>query len=143
MLVCNVHDISWGTKGDNVAKDLGGVVTTKGVDGGMEADVDFPVDKSDINYNYQKFVDSINSVQKVKESGPSKVQLQDDYFRNFRTKTLLVWVFSNALIVTVMTNELLLKSFYKSINFVPGNDFNPYLKVILYNCSFCFIRVLV
>ena len=96
----------------------------------MEADVDFPADKSDINNNYIMFLNSLKTAKKVEVKPPSQSTIQDDYFRNFRTKTLLIWIFTNAILVVLMTNDALLKTIYNSINYVPANDFNPYLKVI-------------
>jgi chitin synthase len=125
----NLNDISWGTKGDNTSQDLGGVTAVKGKDGKQTVEIDFPSDRAAINQNYEVFIRGLKAPREVNDSGPDEKTKQDDYFRNFRTKTVLLWVFTNALIVGLLTNDLILESVYQALNFVPDNDFNPYLKV--------------
>lgn len=51
----NVHDISWGTKGDNkVSTDLGVVEVKKdGKDGKTMVEVNVPTEEKDINAAYE------------------------------------------------------------------------------------------
>lgn len=50
----NVHDISWGTKGDNkVATDLGSVELKDGKDGKKLAEANVPTEEKDINAAYE------------------------------------------------------------------------------------------
>jgi chitin synthase len=81
----NVHDVSWGTKGDNtVAKDLGTVATGKGKAGEVEAEV--PVDEKDINALYEDAIHVLNTKPPKVESKPDVSTQQEDYYRTFRTK---------------------------------------------------------
>ncbi|KAG9102269.1 Chitin synthase, class 2 [Ceratobasidium sp. UAMH 11750] len=48
--MCNLHDLGWGTKGDNgAAKDLGGAKKVKGDDGKEMIEVEVPTAKEDID----------------------------------------------------------------------------------------------
>lgn len=82
----NVHDVSWGTKGDNtVAKDLGTVTTGKtGKKGEVEAEV--PTDEKDINALYEDAIHVLNTKPPKVDSKPDKGTQQEDYYRTFRTK---------------------------------------------------------
>jgi chitin synthase len=76
----NVHDISWGTKGDNVV--FFGTVAT-GESGEVVAVVP---DEKDMNELYE---DSLHVLQTKKPKEEQKVnsgQDQEDYYRNVRTK---------------------------------------------------------
>jgi hypothetical protein len=75
------------------------------------------------------FIRGLNKPREMHENGPDAKTKQDDYFRNFRTKTVLLWAFTNALIVALLTNDAVLDSVYDALKFTPVNDFNPYLKV--------------
>ncbi|KFH65912.1 chitin synthase [Podila verticillata NRRL 6337] len=97
---CNIHDISWGTKGDtSVATDLG--VAKKTADG---VEVSVPTDSHDINNAYDEAVSalSVKSVE-VKQHRDAKTK-QEDYYREIRTRVLLAWIMSNALLVALITS---------------------------------------
>lgn len=46
---CNLHDVSWGTKGDNSASTLGGVKATTNKEGKEEVEIEMLTDIKDIN----------------------------------------------------------------------------------------------
>ncbi|KAF8727491.1 hypothetical protein AX14_007350 [Amanita brunnescens Koide BX004] len=89
----NVHDVSWGTKGDNkVNTDLGVVKT-----GGNEAEVLVPTEQNDINAAYEDALEVLKTKPPKQESKPDAGTQQEDYYRTFRTKyVLLAWTLSNA-----------------------------------------------
>ncbi|KAJ3220523.1 Chitin synthase, class 2 [Clydaea vesicula] len=121
---CNLHDISWGTKGDNTASDLGSVKGVIGKDGKETVEIDFPSDRKEINYNYETF---LQGMQKPLEKTPQKRDAktkQEDYFKNFRTKTLLAWIFSNAFLIVVLTNQTLINKFAAFAKITLDGDFN-------------------
>ncbi|KAF8892782.1 chitin synthase-domain-containing protein [Gymnopilus junonius] len=96
----NVHDVSWGTKGDNtVAKALGTVTTGKS--GEVEAEV--PTDEKDINALYEDAIHVLNTKPPKVESKPDTGTQQEDYYRSFRTNVLLTWVLTNALLGATIT----------------------------------------
>ncbi|KAJ3381455.1 Chitin synthase, class 2 [Lobulomyces angularis] len=134
-VICNLHDISWGTKGDNTASDLGSVKGVIGKDGKETVEIDFPSDRKEINYNYETF---LQGMQKPLEKTPQKRDAktkQEDYFKNFRTKTLLAWIFSNAFLIVVLTNQTLINKFAAFAKITLDGDFNPYLKFIFYSVA--------
>ncbi|KAI8347942.1 glycosyltransferase family 2 protein [Mortierella sp. GBAus27b] len=98
---CNIHDISWGTKGDtSVATDLG--VAKKTGEGNVEVDV--PTDSHDINNAYDEAVSALSvKVVEVKQGRDAKTK-QEDYYREIRTRVLLAWIMSNALLVALVTS---------------------------------------
>ncbi|KAG6876728.1 hypothetical protein C0993_000782 [Termitomyces sp. T159_Od127] len=99
----NVHDVSWGTKGDNKPQADLGKVEAKG-DNKNEVEVVVPTAKNDINALYEDAIHVLNTkkpkeVQKV--DGATK---QEDYYRGFRTNVLLAWTLSNALLAAVVVS---------------------------------------
>jgi len=79
-----VHDVSWGTKGDNkVNTDLGVVTTGKNKN---EVEVAVPTAETDINAAYE---DAIHVLSTKPPKAEAKVDVgtqQEDYYRSFRTK---------------------------------------------------------
>ncbi|KAJ3165170.1 Chitin synthase, class 2, partial [Irineochytrium annulatum] len=132
--VCNLHDVSWGTKGDNGDKqELGGVKTHKGKDGKEAVEIDVPSDMNDINAGYDKFVQALRAPRPDEKAKRDAKTKQDDYFKNFRTRIILWWLFSNGILMAVMTSTPLSNIFYQSIGLHPTGDINPYLKFIFFS----------
>jgi chitin synthase len=141
---CNLHDVSWGTKGDNAASALGGVTAKKDESGNQTVEVEMLTDLNDINMNYEKFI------RNLAEERPANVKKRDnktkmeDYFKNFRTRIVLLWVFTNALVILIMTNEGIvrnLRTVFLVTKTADGNPppGNPFLQVIIrLNFSFYF-----
>ncbi|CAG8606533.1 3645_t:CDS:2, partial [Acaulospora morrowiae] len=99
---CNVHDVSWGTKGDNSAKqDLGSAKVSSGK---SEVEVEVPVEEKDINEAYEEAVEELRQhvEEEVKHRSPS--EKRDDYNKSFRTRVVLSWILSNAALVAVITS---------------------------------------
>ena len=80
--VCNLHDVSWGTKGDNSASPLGSVKTEKQKDGREIAHVeipDDPADKDDIWLEYAaKLAENSLWLRERKEMVVVNEQLEHD-----------------------------------------------------------------
>ncbi|CAI2167449.1 17560_t:CDS:2 [Funneliformis geosporum] len=78
---CNVHDVSWGTKGDtSVKQDL------------------------DINSLYDEACNELARLPEEEVKHRSKSEKQDDYYKAFRTQVVLCWILSNAALVAGITN---------------------------------------
>jgi chitin synthase len=105
---CNLHDVSWGTKGDNAASALGGVTATK-IDGKDTVEVEMITDVRDININYEKFIKNLAQPRPTEDRKRDAKTKMEDYFKNFRTRVVLAWIFTNAIVIIVMTNEELVK----------------------------------
>ena len=81
-----MHDISWGTKGDNkVATDLGVVQTSKTGDK-ETVDAAIPTDEKDINAAYDDALHVLNSKPPKAEEKVDEKTKQEDYYKTFRTK---------------------------------------------------------
>jgi chitin synthase len=90
-----VHDVSWGTKGDNkVSTDLG-VVSAGTGDNKNEVEVAVPTAETDINAAYEDAIHVLSSKAPKAESKPDPATQQEDYYKTFRTNVLLVWTLSN------------------------------------------------
>ncbi|KAJ3153886.1 Chitin synthase, class 2 [Geranomyces variabilis] len=133
----NLHDVSWGTKGDNsAASDLGAVTSSKSKDGVHTVSVEIPTERTDINASYDKFLAALRQPRPDEKQHRDAKTKQEDSFKNYRTNLLLSWMFSNALVVIILTNEALRSSLFTSIGVgtSPGHS-NPFL-------SFTFFSVL-
>lgn len=90
-----MHDVSWGTKGDNkVNTDLGVVSASKG-DNKNEVEVSVPTAETDINAAYEDAIHVLKSKPPKEESKIDPATQQEDYYKTFRTNVLLVWTLSN------------------------------------------------
>ncbi|CAJ0870089.1 11079_t:CDS:2 [Entrophospora sp. SA101] len=100
---CNVHDVSWGTKGDNavVKHDLGSVTTTPD---NNTVEVEVPVEAKDINSLYQEAVEELQRHHEEPVKKRSASDKQDDYYKSFRTRVVLLWILSNGAMVAIITN---------------------------------------
>jgi chitin synthase len=88
-----VHDVSWGTKGDNkVNTDLGVVTTGKNKN---EVEVAVPTTENDIDAAYEDAIHVLSTKAPKVDSKPDAATQQEDYYRSFRTNVLLAWTLSN------------------------------------------------
>lgn len=129
----NLHDVSWGTKGDNAAStDLGEVIAKTGKDGKQIVEIELPTERQDIDAEYDRLLIELRNrpqVQKQKRDAKTK---QEDYFKNFRTRVLLWWMLSNLILVMVMTNDRILDLMKDDSS---SSYFNPYLSFIMWSVT--------
>ncbi|THU77602.1 glycosyltransferase family 2 protein [Dendrothele bispora CBS 962.96] len=99
----NVHDVSWGTKGDNkVSVDLG-VVKTQGKDSN-QVEVAVPDQEKDIDANYEDALHVLRTKPAKVEGKVDAATQQEDYYRSFRTNVLLAWTLSNGLLAAAIVS---------------------------------------
>lgn len=79
----NVHDVSWGTKGDNkVSTDLGVVSVGKNKN---EVEVSVPTAETDINAAYEDAILVLSTKPPKEEQKVDPATKQEDYYKTFRT----------------------------------------------------------
>ncbi|KAF1939970.1 hypothetical protein EJ02DRAFT_445798 [Clathrospora elynae] len=110
---CNTHDITWGTKGDNVAKtDLGDAkAKAKNV-----VELEMPSEQLDIDSGYDEALRNLRDRVEVHEAPLSESQQQEDYYRAVRTYMVVIWLISNAILAMAVSeaygNKKVTNNFY-------------------------------
>lgn len=90
----NVHDITWGTKGDNrVSTDLGVVKAPESKSNTIE--VEAPTDAAEIDAAYEGAFEVLRTKPPPEVKKPDLEQKNKDYYQSFRTRVLLFWTLSN------------------------------------------------
>jgi len=95
---CNTHDISWGTKGDDKAEKLGHA----SVKPGGKVDVNIPQDDGDLNSQYDEQMKVISQKPPKEVKTVSAADQQEDYYKNFRTNVVIVWLISNLFLIAII-----------------------------------------
>lgn len=97
---CNTHDVTWGTKGDNVLHtDLG---TAKGTASG-KVELEMPSEQLDIDSGYDEALRNLRDRLEVPRPGPSEYQQQEDYYRAVRTYMVGSWMMANAILAMAVS----------------------------------------
>jgi len=100
---CNTHDVSWGTKGDNVVSTDLGVASMK--KGEKEAvDVPVPSDQKDINQAYEEDLQSLSTPPPKEVASVDSRTAQEDYYKRFRTNVVLAWLICNGALIAAITS---------------------------------------
>ena len=119
---CNTHDVSWGTKGDNVIHiDLGAAVSGKG----NTVELEMPSEQLDIDSGYDEALRNLRDRLEVAKDGVSEATMQEDYYRAVRTYMVVVWMVSNAILAMAVSEA------YNSRHITD----NFYLKFILWSVA--------
>jgi len=94
--MCNLHDVTWGTKGDNGAvKNLGGAKKVKSDDGKEMMEVELPTAREDIERLWNASRSALKMKLPLEKQHRDAVTKQADHDRNSRTNVVLAWVGSN------------------------------------------------
>ncbi|KAL7933541.1 glycosyltransferase family 2 protein [Trichoderma chlorosporum] len=118
---CNTHDVTWGTKGDNVMKtDLGGAVGK-----GETVELEMPSEQLDIDSGYDEALRNLRDRVEVPEKPPSESQLQEDYYKSVRTYMVVSWMMLNAILAMAVSEVYSNKSI--------GDNF--YLRFLLWSVA--------
>lgn len=122
---CNTHDVTWGTKGDNDQKmDLGSAVV-KAEAGKDIVEIEMPSEQLDIDSGYEEALSALRERAPEAPVPPSQATVTDDYYREVRTRVVLVWMVLNAILALIMTQ----------VYGVGDTNSNAYLKVILWSVA--------
>jgi len=96
---CNLHDVSWGTKGSDKADSLPSVSSKK--EEGKEAVVEVAVPtQKDVDFAFQEIVD--RTKQPFIEEDEIEKPSPDDQNKTFRTRLVSVWLFMNTMLGIVV-----------------------------------------
>ncbi|KAJ3116646.1 Chitin synthase, class 2 [Nowakowskiella sp. JEL0407] len=152
---CNLHDISWGTKGDNVhesPKTISNNPTTQTItlkrnsstlkqispSPDLSFETTLPNDDSVVRDKmYAMFAEGLrSSAKETKKSRDQKTKI-DDYFKLYRTHVVLLWMASNGLLVTLLTTEPIYTMMMISQTTANGTtkSINPYLTFIFWTVA--------
>ena len=97
---CNLHDVSWGTKGSDKAEALPSVSSKKGKE---EAVVEEATrNKEDLDAHFKETVTRALTKLEVKEVVEKPTM--DDQNRTFRTRLVAFWMLSNAGLAIAIEN---------------------------------------
>ncbi|EEB99638.1 hypothetical protein MPER_00646, partial [Moniliophthora perniciosa FA553] len=103
--MCNLHDVTWGTKGDNgAAKDLGGAKKIKSEGGKEMMEVELPTAREDVEQLWQAARSSLRVKPAEEKEHRDAATKQADHDRNSRTNVVLTWVGTNMAMILVFTS---------------------------------------
>jgi chitin synthase len=98
---CNTHDVTWGTKGDNVIHtDLGAAM---GYGKGTTVELEMPSEQLDIDSGYDEALRNLRDRIEVPKPPISENQQQEDYYKNVRTYVVLSWMIANAILAMAVS----------------------------------------
>ncbi|KAK2463946.1 hypothetical protein APHAL10511_003997 [Amanita phalloides] len=98
---CNLHDVSWGTKGSDKAEVLPSVQSQKTSDAAIVEDT--AKIQEDIDAAFHDTVNRALKKSTAESSGPVKLTM-DDENKTFRTRLVGTWMLTNAILVIAIEN---------------------------------------
>jgi chitin synthase len=101
----NWHDVSWGTKGSDKAEALPSAQTKKDDKGTATVVEEVDKPQADIDSQFEATVKRALTPY-VEPKGKEETTLDDSY-RNFRTRLVATWIFSNTLLALAITSDSL------------------------------------
>ncbi|KAH6599885.1 hypothetical protein BASA50_002714 [Batrachochytrium salamandrivorans] len=132
---CNLHDVSWGTKGDNKVVDDKPAVVHQSASGEQVYEVEIPSEEKDIDAAWLLHIKTMASsranpvVENNKRDGKTK---EEDSCKEFRTRVVLSWIITNSLIIALFTNDSFINFVFKPS---PENSVNPYLTFLFWSVA--------
>ncbi|KAK7063807.1 chitin synthase [Favolaschia claudopus] len=131
--MCNLHDVTWGTKGDNgSAKDLGGAKKVKGEDGKEMMEVELVTAREDVDQLWNASRSALRIPPPNEKEHRDAATKQADHDRNSRTNVVLAWVGTNTLMIVAFTSTAF-NDFVRSYVQRSGDStFNPYLQFLFF-----------
>ncbi|KAK6600449.1 chitin synthase 2 [Botrytis cinerea] len=85
---CNTHDVTWGTKGDNVMSTDLGAASGKG----QTVELEMPSEQLDIDSGYDEALRNLRDRLE-----------QEDYYKSVRTYMVLVWMIANGILAMAVS----------------------------------------
>ena len=131
--MCNLHDVTWGTKGDNgAAKDLGGAKKVKGEDGKEMLEVELPTAREDVDQVWQASRTALSFKPPEEKEHRDAATKQADHDRNSRTNVVLAWVGTNIIMILVFTSKAFTTWVKEHVATSGDANFNPYLTFLFW-----------
>ncbi|KAM5535820.1 hypothetical protein V8D89_010438 [Ganoderma adspersum] len=130
--MCNLHDVTWGTKGDNgSAKDLGGAKKVN-KDGKEVMEVELPTAREDVDQVWQASRTALSFKPPEEKEHRDAATKQADHDRNSRTNVVLAWVGTNILMILVFTSTAFTNWVKSHVAATQDATFNPYLTFLFW-----------
>jgi chitin synthase len=131
--MCNLHDVTWGTKGDNgSAKDLGGAKKVKNSDGKDVMEVELPTQREDVDQLWNASRAALAQKPPPEKEHRDAATKQADHDRNSRTNVVLAWVGTNMALIVIFTSNAFLDWVKNHVEIDTDTSFNPYLSFLFF-----------
>ena len=104
---CNLHDVSWGTKGSDNVDALPSVTTTQEYQLSEDTAEEVALQQDDLDLRFKYVVErAISPIPSKRERIYPSI---DDSNKIFRTRLVALWLLSNAILVAVIMNLYMFK----------------------------------
>jgi chitin synthase len=98
----NWHDVSWGTKGSDVAESLPSAVMVKGEVAVVE---EIAPEQEDIDERFEKVVKRALAPSKSNDGEKKRPKETEDSYKSFRTGLVYSWLISNIGLIIIVTTD--------------------------------------
>ncbi|KIK70522.1 glycosyltransferase family 2 protein [Collybiopsis luxurians FD-317 M1] len=134
--MCNIHDVTWGTKGDNgAAKDLGGAKKVKGEGGQELMEVEVVTQREDVDQLWVAARSSLKIKPPEEKEHRDAATKQADHDRNSRTNIVLAWVGTNMAMIIAFTSTAFQNWVAQHVEEANNSAFNPYLTFLFWSLA--------
>ena len=99
----NWHDVSWGTKGSDLADSLPSAHIVEG--SGEIAIEEFEQEQEDIDHKFEKVVRRALTPTSKTDGRMKEEKSTDDSYRSFRTGLVYSWLLSDILLVLIVMSD--------------------------------------
>ncbi|KAF2029178.1 chitin synthase [Setomelanomma holmii] len=125
----NWHDVSWGTKGSDVAESLPSAVMVKGEVAVVE---EIAPEQEDIDERFEKVVKRALAPSKSSEGDKPKRKETEDSYKSFRTGLVYSWLISNVALIIIVTSNS-----FSTVGVGPAatTRIPLYFKILLYSTA--------